>query len=212
MDEREILRYLNARPGDPELEGMIRDAAARVTAAARPRWVHRAFPLEVAQNAVILGGHTISSRSLAGHLRGCREGVLLGVTLGAEIDRLIRRAELVDMALAPVLQAAAAAYTEEQADLAQEEIQADASRRGLYLRPRYSPGFGDFSLEEQRFFFAALEIPKRLGVTLTDGCMMVPAKSVTAVIGLSPDPSLCHVGKCMTCTLENCPFRKEEAP
>ncbi|MFQ7401032.1 MAG: vitamin B12 dependent-methionine synthase activation domain-containing protein, partial [Neglectibacter sp.] len=78
----------------------------------------------------------------------------------------------------------------------------------LYLRPRYSPGYGDFSLENQRFFFDSLEITKRIGVFLTDSFLMIPCKSITAVLGLSEKGTQCHVGKCMSCKLNKCPFRK----
>ena len=112
------------------------------------------------------------------------------------------------MPMVPVLQACAAAYTEEQADLAQADIEVYAAARGLYLRPRYSPGYGDFPLTCQRFLFEALQVSKKIGITLTENCFMLPTKSITGVVGLSADPSLCHVGKCMTCSAEDCPFRK----
>ncbi len=111
----------------------------------------------------------------------------------------------------PVVQATAAAYTEFCADSAQKEIETYASRQGLYMRPRYSPGYGDFQLSDQRFLFDALQIPKNIGVSLTDSFLMVPFKSVTAVIGLSSDPTQCHINKCMSCTAKNCPFRKENS-
>lgn len=209
MRKNEILRYLMAPPG-PEMDALVQKAAGMVEAAAAPKSLARPFPLAFGENSVILAGHEISSRNLFAHLKGCTQVWLMAVTLGAGVDSLIRRSAVTDPALAPVLQAAAAAYTEEQADLAQEEIQAAAAGEGLFLRPRYSPGYGDFALEEQGFFFSALEIGKRLGVTLTDSFMMVPTKSVTAVVGLSPDPSLCHIGRCMTCDMTNCPFRKED--
>lgn len=210
MDKREILRYMGAGPDVDVLDELIERAQREVKAAAAPRWIYRQFSLEVEESAVVIGGTRITSKSLADHLRGCEEAFLFAITIGPEVDRLIRRYTLTEMPFVPVLQAVAAAYTEECADEAQREIEQYAAENGLYLRPRYSPGYGDFSLENQRFLFAALEVSKKTGITLTDSCMMVPSKSVSAVIGLSPDPSLCHVGKCMICDMKNCPFRKEE--
>lgn len=80
----------------------------------------------------------------------------------------------------------------------------------MYLRPRFSPGYGDFRLSCQQFFFDALEISKRIGVYLTESFLMVPFKSITAVIGISRDPSQCHINKCMACPANNCPFRRED--
>lgn len=209
MDKQEILRYLGAAPTETGLDGLIHRAWKEIEAAARPRHVFRRFPIEVGERTVALPGALFESRALAAHLKGCQEAFLFALTLGPGIDALIRRYELTEMPLVPVLQACAAAYTEERADEAQKELETAAAAEGLYLRPRYSPGYGDLSLETQKYFFSALDISKRIGVSLTDSCLMIPMKSITAIIGLSPDPSLCHVGKCMTCNAENCPFRKE---
>ena len=208
MDKGEVLRYLGGASSNPVLDAMIQRAQREIEKASHPRSVWKRFSLSVEEKGVVLGGQFLPSRDLSDHLRGCREAFLFAFTLGPEVDALIKRYQLVEVPLVPVLQACAAAYTEEQADAAQEPMEAWARERGLYLRPRYSPGYGDFSLENQRFIFQALEVPKRTGITLTENCLMLPLKSITAVVGVSLDPSLCHVGKCMTCLAAECPFRK----
>ncbi|MFR4384234.1 MAG: vitamin B12 dependent-methionine synthase activation domain-containing protein [Phascolarctobacterium sp.] len=70
----------------------------------------------------------------------------------------------------------------------------------------FSPGYGDWPLEEQKLLFPILDCAKRIGLTLTDGMMMAPSKSVTAIIGLSEDVA-CVWNKCMTCGNVNCPYR-----
>jgi cobalamin-dependent methionine synthase I len=49
---------------------------------------------------------------------------------------------------------------------------------------RFSCGYGDLPLELQRDIFAALNVTKNIGVTLSDNCFMTPTKSVTAIIGI----------------------------
>lgn len=210
MNQKEILRYLGASCREPRLEGMIGQAWEKVVRAASPRYVSGRFSLVVERGGVTLGGTYLSSFTLADHLRGCKEAFLTAFTLGPGVDALIKRCELTDMPLVPVLQACAAVYTEEQADAAQEDIRTYARYRSLYLRPRYSPGYGDFPLSCQRFLFEALQVSKKIGITLTESCLMLPMKSITGVVGLSPDPSLCHVGRCMACASENCPFRRTD--
>lgn len=209
LDTHEIIRYLGASHSDSVLDGMIARAQKEVEAAASPRHTARLLPIEVGGDAVACGGARLESRALAQHLAGCGQAFLFACTLGPGVDRLIKRYSVAEPPMAPVLQACSAAYIEAYADQAQLELEQYAKGQGLYLRPRYSPGYGDFPLSCQKFLFAALDITKKIGVALTDHCMMVPCKSITAVIGLSPDPSLCHVGKCMACTAQNCPFRKE---
>ena len=209
-DKEEVLRYLGASHSDTALDGMIARAQEEIERASQPRQASRLFPADVDDTGVSLRGARLESSTLAAHLQGCREAYLFAFTLGPGVDRVIKRYTVTEMPLVPVLQACAAVYTEALADQAQTRLEAEAKDRGLYLRPRYSPGYGDFPLTAQRFLFDALEVTKRTGIALTESCLMLPTKSITAVIGLSPDPSLCHVGRCMSCTAQNCPFRKKE--
>lgn len=209
LDKKEILRYMGASHSNDTLDAMISRAQKETEAAARPRHTYRLVDLRTEDSAVILGGTRIESTTLAQHLAGCRQAFLFACTLGPGVDTLIKRFSIAEMPMVPVLQACSAAYIEACADQAQLELERYAETHGLYLRPRYSPGYGDFPLSCQQFLFAALEIPKKLGVSLTENYLMVPFKSITAVVGLSSDPSLCHVHKCMTCLSKNCPFRKE---
>ncbi|MFH1318799.1 MAG: hypothetical protein ABIH71_07260, partial [Candidatus Omnitrophota bacterium] len=50
-------------------------------------------------------------------------------------------------------------------------------------RRRFSPGYSDFILENQRVLYSALKLDK-LGVTITSDCILVPEKSVIAVAGI----------------------------
>ena len=106
---------------------------------------------------------------------------IFGATLGAECDRQIKIASATDVALAMALQAASAQKIEEVCDDAEKSITA---QYGCTLRQRYSPGYFDLDITEQKKFFSLLELQKRIGLTLTDTCEMVPTKSVTAFIGL----------------------------
>ena len=119
MEKQAIYRYLGGAASEPQLDGMIARAEAEVKRAAAPRYVDGRFPLSVAAEGVTIGGTYLASKTLASHLRGCQEAFLTAFTLGPGIDALIKRYELMEMPLVPVLQACAAAYTEEQADLAQ---------------------------------------------------------------------------------------------
>ncbi len=212
LEHNEILRYMSIQTDDGTLDTLIDRAEKEVIAASRPRHVSRHIDIAVnmEKGTVNLAGTDIKSRDLSAHLNGCSEGFLFACTLGIGVDSLVKRYSLTELHMLPVVQATAAAYTEYCADYAQQELEMYAAQHSLYLRPRYSPGYGDFQLSCQRFLFDALQISKNIGVSLTDSFLMVPFKSVTAVIGVSNDPTQCHINKCMTCTTKNCPFRKEK--
>lgn len=210
LNRKEILRYLGASGCNDTLAAMIDQAESEVIAASRPKHIYRHVNMVCSGSSISICGVQVNSKDLAAHLRGCTEGFLLACTLGIGVDSLVKRYTFTDISMLPVIQATAAAYIEHHADAAQKKLEEYAQKHGKYLRPRYSPGYGDFQLSWQRHMFDLLDLSKKIGVTLTDSFLMVPFKSVTAVIGLSNDPSLCHVGKCMICSAENCPFRKEE--
>ena len=211
---REVLRYLGYKKRDtatPEVLADVDSCLQELQQAAAPRDIYRIFPCQVDTQAgcVTLPCATFKSSALARHLAGCREAVLFAATLGSGVDILIHRYSQLQISRAVILQACAAAMVEAFCDARQAEIlHALPERR--YARPRFSPGYGDFALENQRAFTAILEAPKRIGLTLTEGDLMVPTKSVTAIIGLDENPTRTGSNPCAECSLTHCTYRRLE--
>ncbi len=206
---REVLRYLGCRGREPDGQtaALIAARTAAVEEAAAPRWIALELPLALSQTEVALGDWAIPSQKLAAHLEGCTAALLFAATLGVEVDRLIARSAGGRVAQAAVDQAVAAALIEEVCDQACREL---AGRYpGQYLRPRFSPGYGDFPLSAQPELLARLDAPRKIGLTATSAHLLAPVKSVTAVIGIAPTPGRCHTGGCATCPKENCTFRRD---
>ncbi len=88
-----------------------------------------------------------------------------------------------DQVKAAVFQATGAMYIEKCVDLLNEKISEEAQAQGKNTRPRFSPGYGDLSLEVQKDFFRLLPCQK-IGLTLMDTLIMSPEKSVTAFVGI----------------------------
>ena len=187
--EKEAVRYLGfgKNTADERTLTMIRDCFAELEHTAGPRSICRIFEMGKTEDGKIsIGKLEIESRSLSRNLQGCDRIVLFGATLGAETDRLLTRASLTDMAKAVVLQACAAAYLEEYCDECQRKIGEEMEREGRYLRPRFSPGYGDFDIRYQEPLMQMLDCAKTIGLTMTDNYMMTLTKSGTAVTGASP--------------------------
>ena len=146
-----------------------------------------------------IAGMEIRSRSLSRNLRGCENVYLMAATLGIGPDRLIARASVTHMSRAVTLQAAAAAMIESWCDEVNQKIIREASEQGFYCRPRFSPGYGDFPLEYQQDFAQILRMQKEIGVSLTESLLMIPTKSVTAVIGITGDRQDCVLHGCEVC-------------
>lgn len=209
---REIFRYLGYKNGDrPEgaaLE-MIKRAEAAVRGMAEARSVYQRFPLAFREDgAVEIGDIRIQSAALRRNLEGCSGAYLLAATLGADVDRLISRlAALGHVGEAAAAQAAAAALIEDVCDEAGESMGRIEAAKGRRLRPRFSPGYGDFSIEHQRDIARVLDTARRIGLTVTDSLMLAPMKSVTAVIGVA-ETGGCADGGCADCDKTDCDFRR----
>ena len=202
IDPLEALRYLGHR-GTPDAQTLARVEALSesLMAAARPRLVWRRLPLNP-ENDYLLAGQDL--RKL---LRESTDLVLFAATLGTEVELLLRRAQLRDMAEAVILDACA--------DCAIENVCGDLAAQvaPAHLTDRFSPGYGDLPLEHQRVLFDALNVTRRIGVTLTESGLMLPQKSVTAILGIAPNPQPRRDNRCAACSIyDTCTHRKEGKP
>lgn len=181
-----------------------------------PRYVYRKYPVESIYTVpdafseagrsaksdiplLRIAGMEIRSRSLSRNLRGCGNVYLMAATLGLGPDRLIARASVTHMSRAVILQAAAAAMIEAWCDEVNQKMIREAAEEGLYCRPRFSPGYGDFPLEYQQDFAQILRMQKEIGVSLTESLLMMPSKSVTAVVGITGEKQKCVLHGCEVC-------------
>ena len=213
ISEKEVLRYLGFRQHMPD-ENTLRFICAVESALQteiRPKSIYGEFPLAFLSNRdVKIGDKVFESEQLRRHLNGCERILVFAATLGAGADSLLRRYSATDRAKAAVAQAVLAAATESYCDEVCAEIAKKENKNGWYLRPRFSPGYGDLALTAQRDLFALLEITKRTGIVLTESCLMLPTKSVTAFIGLTRDAQRCDKRGCALCDNTDCAYRKEE--
>lgn len=203
INEGEVLRYLGcAKAPDPELREKICRLSQELIAVAVPRLVWRRLPLS-AENEFLLAGEDIR-----GILKDCSEVVLFAATLGTEAERFLQQMQIRDMTQAVILDACADSAIENVCDHFCEDLAALV--QPYYLTDRYSPGYGDLPLSQQKVIFDVLDVTRRIGVTLTDSGLMLPQKSVTALIGISDKPQKHRSGSCMGCSMYmHCIYRKE---
>ena len=129
-------------------------------------------------------------------------------TLGAEVETLLRRTQVRSMADAVILDACAGAAIENVCDNLCADIAAAVAP--MYLTDRFSPGYGDLPLAQQDDLCRVLDVSRRIGVTLTEGGLMLPQKTVTAILGVSSEPPGERRRGCGTCGLyETCSYRKD---
>jgi hypothetical protein len=187
IPEREILRYLGYTRGAIKDSDIVlaRGYAEKIRPVIKPAACWGRYPIELKGDGLIeLPWDEITSRDICRNLDGCGEIFVFAATLGIDFDRLLHSAGYRSMADAAGIQAAGAAAAESFVDMLNDDLKARAEAEGLRCRPRYSPGFGDFTLEQQKGFFRLLDPSKHIGLSLKENCIMVPEKSVTALIGI----------------------------
>ena len=200
LNRQEVARYLGAGDASfsPAVEELVGSCEAELFSTVTPRYLSR---------RVTLATLPFASADLARHLRHCREVFLMAVTLGAACDQLLRRWSVSHMGRAALGQACAAAWMDDCCDQYCAILEGGLAP-GEFLLPPYSPGYGDFSLSYQGELLQRLDAGRRLGVSLTAGGMLVPEKTVTAIVGISHEKTERCVQKCMRCQKSDCVFRK----
>ena len=201
VNREEALRYLGgAGVPDERMLALLDEAESQLLRAAKPKYLFRVVALPC--------GRLVSGNDIAKHLDGCDRAAVLCATLGAEVDRLIRVSQISDMPRAVVLDAMASAMIE-QVCCAVDGILAE-QMPDCYFTYRFSPGYGDYPIELQREFLRFLDAPRKIGLTVTESFLLTPAKSVTAVAGISGEPVPRGRRGCAVCSLrDTCAYRRK---
>jgi len=130
-------------------------------------------------NRLDIGFGEFRSETLMKNLQGCNEVFIFAATLGHGVDRLLTQLSLVSPAKHFITDALASSMAESAANLADRLVKGD-----ILCRPRFSPGFGDLSLDVQPRILSLLNAQRLLGITTNTSHMMSPGKSVTAIMGI----------------------------
>lgn len=144
------------------------------------RYAYACVPVDfVDENICNVGFGDISSKNLCDVLRGCKTAIVLAVTTGIEVDRLINRLSVTSAAKHFITDAVASAAAESFCDYVDDML-----RKNPAKKHRFSPGYGDLPLEIQPGLLNMLNASKNLGITINKSLLMVPVKSITAIMGV----------------------------
>lgn len=127
----------------------------------------------------------LESESLSQMLTGCKEILFIGATTGNRIMEAIQKESGTDqLSKAVVFDATASEVVDEALGWIISFFDYELRRENKSLTSRrFSAGYGDFSLENQKILYNILNL-ERFGVKLTKTYMLIPEKSVTAVVGI----------------------------
>lgn len=211
LDRAEAFRYMGYKGGEikESILKITEECEMSVLDAVKPRLVYKVFDVGFSEKGVEIMGTPLIFRGsdIREHLSECSRCVLMCVTLSADVDKLIRSYEAEGMEKALIADALASAAVEQVCNKAEALIQ---SALGNYSYTwRFSPGYGDFPLDIQKEFISVTESDRKIGLTVTENLILIPRKSVTAVMGISEKEIPKKRRGCGCCNMKDrCEFRK----
>lgn len=180
INQSEALRYMGAQKPNNALTNLLNEAIKKVRSLCSPAGCYIKLPISINSNSIDFGFTEVKSSDLAKNLKGCNEVYIFAATLGTKLDLEINRALLTSPALAVALDAVGSAAIEGVANSINNQLKLDDKN----LKPRFSPGYGDLDLSFQKQVVSVLDTHRKIGLSLTDGLMLTPTKSITAIIGI----------------------------
>lgn len=171
----------------PKQEEIIDDYIKQAKSLIELKGVARKFFLKnFTKDKIILDNNIIfNSQSLAKMLVGCKEVLLLAATLGVDIIKTIKdNIKNKNITKAVVFDAVASETVDYGLTWLTNYLSYQFRRENKqFTSRRFSAGYGDFLLENQKFFYQLLELNK-LGVKINKQYIFTPEKTVTAILGV----------------------------
>lgn len=214
IPKKEVLRYLGHK--NQEINGnidrLIDETIKEAKELVNPKKVVARYKITINDTGVSLDNTNLilTGEDIKNHLKYSKDIYIMAVTLGSAIEKKIAYYEKIDLTKAVILDSCATTAVEEFCDLIEEDIKkiAESEHKGITFR--YSPGYGDLPIDIQKDFLDTLNATKTIGLTVSSHNLLMPRKSVTAIIGLIPKDRAINKRTCEVCSnYNNCKFRKE---
>ena len=157
----------------------------------------------------VRGTNTVFSSNIIARriLSKCSKAAIFLTTIGPTLEE--RVSQLMDEGetlKGVALDAVGTEAVEKVACWLEGSIKVWAAASGADVSLRYSPGYCDWDIKQQKVLFSALDGDLQ-GVELTEDCLMMPRKSISGIIGIGFDPSI-TLSPCLFCNKTDCPGRR----
>ncbi len=217
INKNEVLRYLEYKGQniDSDLYSKIENCINETKEKINPRYTMGVYSIsktnEEGKKIINLDNTNLNfvSKDLFSLLENCEECIIFAATLGLEIDRQIKYNSYLDLTKSIIMDACATTAIEEYCDLIQESIEKSIIEQEKYITNRYSPGYGDLSIEINEDISNLLDARKKIGLTISTSKIMIPRKSVIAIIGVSDIKTIDKIKSCSNCSnINNCKYKR----
>ncbi|MGB6872707.1 MAG: vitamin B12 dependent-methionine synthase activation domain-containing protein [Dehalococcoidia bacterium] len=214
IDKKQLCHYIGYNDGhklSARISSLIDDYTEHAHYLINPSYSYIIKDVEWARGSIALIEDSIifKSQVIAQLLEHCHQVAIFLVTIGKYLEETTSQLAKDGLILqATVLDAIGSGAVEKVADLVQDKIKEIAKAQGLVTSRRFSPGYCDWNIGQQRMLFYALT-GNTLGIRLTGECLMIPQKSISGIIGIGPSiDNVENYNPCKTCTKQDCPGRR----
>jgi hypothetical protein len=212
IDIAETRRYAGLRAAENFSDKIVADACTTALAIAKPRGIFQQCGYDAESYQLLCEEpFTVEGSKIRKHLENAKIAIIMAVTIGSDIEKEINTLfSKKEYSRGLMLDAAAITATETIADQLNHYIDKMAAKQGYETTWRYSPGYGDWPLTQQLNLIKAIHADQ-IDIHITSGCMLVPQKSITAIIGMARSAAKNSIPSgCCNCSMHNiCSSRKE---
>ena len=213
-DKKQVCRYIGYADNhemSARISSLIDDYAEHAHYLINPLYSYVIKNVEWARGSMALMDDSIifKSQVVAQLLEHCSQVAILVVTIGKYLEETTSKLARDGLMLqATVLDAIGSDAVEKVADAVQGRIKEIAGTMGLVISRRFSPGYCDWNIGQQRMIFHALT-GNTIGVRLTGECLMIPQKSISGIVGIgSSKEHIENYNPCKFCSKQDCPGRR----
>jgi len=214
IDKKQVCHYIGYEDDknlSARISSLIDDYAEHAHDLINPLYSYVIKDVEWARGSIALieGSIIFKSRIIAKLLERCPQVAIFVVTIGKYLEETAFQLAKDGLILqATVLDAIGSDAVEKVTDFVQDRIKEIVETQGLVTSRRFSPGYCDWNIGQQRMLFYALT-GNTVGIRLTGECLMIPQKSISGIIGIGPSKAdVENYNPCKTCRKKDCPGRR----
>ena len=208
INKKETLRYAGMREENTQLDASVSEALRETLIYSQPKGSYAIYDYVEPEIRFTNGSYALSGNKVVEHLAGSVKVAVIAVTVGEDVEQRIEMLfDSGEYTKAILMDAAATAAVEQAADSLCAFIADKASKEGLFMSKRFSPGYGDWALENQADILE-LSGGKDIGIDITTAFMLKPRKSITAVIGFKHFEEKGMLVNCGDCEKDECGYRR----
>ncbi|MFC1968666.1 hypothetical protein ACFLVX_04700 [Chloroflexota bacterium] len=214
LDRKQVCRYIGYGAGcnpPARISSLVDEYIENARYLIEPSYSYVIRDIEWLQGSTVFleGMFAFQSQVITRLLEQCHKVAVFLATIGNHLEETA--AQLSEdglMVQASVLDAVGSLAVDKLADLVHGRIAKAVTAQGLVTSQCFSPGYCDWDVGQQEVLFHTMN-GDLAGIHLTEGCLMIPRKSISGIIGIGPsDNNIENYNPCKPCNKYDCSGRR----